>query len=174
MTREEVLKKIKEKFNEDIVDFFDKSPHRVYIEIEPEALTKVAGYIFGGLGARFNIASGVDAGEHLEILYHFTVEDINLLITIRVKLEKSRPRIQSLVPVMEAANWIEREICELLGVRFLGHPDLRRLLLSEEWPAGVYPLRTDYKEWDKKAIRDRGGINSLKFKSSKFKVSCGN
>ena len=45
---------------------------------------------------------------------------------------------------------------ELLGIEFKGHPEMKRLLLPEEWPAGVYPLRTDYEEWDKKAIRDRG------------------
>lgn len=156
MNREEILKDIRERFKEDIVDFFDKSPKRVYIDIEPESITKVAGYIFKDLRARFNIASGVDARKHIEILYHFTIEALNLLITLRVKLEKSRPEIHSLAPIMEAANWIEREIHELLGIDFLGHPDLRRLLLSDEWPKGVYPLRRDYKEWDKKAIRDRG------------------
>ena len=93
----------------------------------------------------------------MEILYHFTLEDINLLISLRVKLDKSRKlEIDSLVPVLEGANWIEREMHELLGINFKGHPDLRRLLLSDDWPQGVYPLRCDYKEWDKKAIRDRG------------------
>jgi len=156
MTREEVLRGIRERFKEDIIDFFDKSPKRVYIEIGPESITKVASYIFKDLGARFNTASGVDAKHHMEILYHFAVEDINLLITLRVKLEKARPEIHSLTPIMEGANWIEREIHELLGINFRGHPDLRRLLLSDDWPEGVYPLRCDYKEWDKDAIRDRG------------------
>ncbi len=156
MTREEVLKDIRARFKQDIVDFFDKSAKRVYIEIKPEALTKVAGYIFQDLRARFNTASGIDARRHFEILYHFTFEDINLLVSLKVKLDKSRPEINSLVPLMEGANWIEREIHELLGIDFLGHPDLRRLLLSDDWPGGVYPLRCDYQEWDKGAIRDRG------------------
>jgi len=156
MTRTEVLKSLKEKFKDDIIDFFDKSTKRVYIEIKPESLTKVANYIFSDLGARFNIASGVDVRHHIEILYHFTIEDINLLVSIRVKLSRSKPEIDSLAPSFEAANWIEREMNELLGINFKGHPDMRRLLLSDEWPEGVYPLRADYKEWDKKAIRDRG------------------
>ncbi len=156
MGREEVLKNIREKFREDIVDFFDKSAKRVYIEIKPESIVKIAGYIFKHLGARFNIASGVDVRNHIEILYHFTFEDINLLISLRVKLLKSRLEIDSLIPVFEAANWIEREIHELLGINFKGHPDLRRLLLADDWPEDVHPLRCDYQEWDKKAIRDRG------------------
>ena len=158
MTREEILKDLKERFKDDIIDFFDKSPKRVYIEIRPESIVKVASCIFKDLGARFNIATGVDGRVHMEILYHFTIEDINLLISLRVKLAKSKStlEIDSLAPVFEAANWIEREMHELLGIDFKGHPDLRRLLLSEDWPEGVYPLRGDYKEWDKKAIRNRG------------------
>jgi NADH:ubiquinone oxidoreductase subunit C len=93
---------------------------------------------------------------NIEILYHFSIEYINLLISLRVKLRREKPVIHSLTSVFKGANWIEREIHEILGVEFKGHPDLRRLLLSEDWPEGVYPLRRDYKEWDKTAIRDRG------------------
>lgn len=156
MTREEILKSIKEKFSKDIIDTFDKSSTRVYIEIKPDSLTQVARYVFKDLGARFNIATGVDTRYHIEILYHFTFDEINLLISFRVKLDKSKLEIDSLAPLFEAANWIEREIHEILGINFKGHPDMRKLLLPEDWPEGVYPLRADYKEWDKKAIRDRG------------------
>jgi Ni,Fe-hydrogenase III component G len=156
MTREEVLNSFKEKFKDDIIDVFDKSPKRVYIEIKPESIIKVAQYTFRDLGARFNIASGVDVREYLEILYHFTIEDINLLVSLRVKLPKSKPEIDSLAPYIEATNWIEREMFDLLGINFKGHPDLRKILLSEDWPEGVYPLRSEYKEWDKNVIRDRG------------------
>ena len=156
MTREEILNDLKERFKNDIIDLLDKSPKRVYIEIKPESLVKVATYIFKDLEARFNIASGVDARTHIEILYHFSLEYINVLISLRVKLNKEKPAVDSLAPVFKGANWIEREMYELLGIDFRGHPDLRRLLLADEWPEGVYPLRSDYKEWDKKAIRDRG------------------
>ncbi|MBL7156608.1 MAG: NADH-quinone oxidoreductase subunit C [Candidatus Omnitrophica bacterium] len=156
MTRSEILKDIKERFKSDILEVFDKSPKRVYIEIKPESIRIVSEYIFRELCARFNIASGVDTRSAIEILYHFTIEDINLLISFKVKLDKVKPEIDSLAPLFEAANWIEREMYELLGINFKGHPDLRRLLLPDQWPEGVYPLRCDYKEWDKKAIRDRG------------------
>ena len=73
MPREEVLKDIRERFKEDIVEFFDKSSKRVYIEIRPDSLVKVASYIFKDLCARFNISTGVDSRQHMEILYHFTV-----------------------------------------------------------------------------------------------------
>ena len=157
MNRDEVLKDLSQRFKEEIIEIFDKSSKRVYIEIKPKSLIKVARYIFKDLKARFNIASGVDTRRHMEILYHFIMEDINFLISLRVKLDKTKKlEVDSLISVFEAANWIEREMHELLGINFKGHPDLRRLLLSDDWPEGVYPLRCDYKEWDKKAIRDRG------------------
>jgi len=156
MKREEVVRDLKNRFKSDIVDYFEKSSKRAYVEIKPEAIVRVATYMYRALGARFCIASGVDVRSHMEILYHFLMEDTNYLISFRVKLDKSNLEIDSLTSVFEAANWIEREIREMLGINFKGHPNLKRLLLSDEWPEGVYPLRCDYKEWDEKAIRDRG------------------
>ena len=156
MNRDQLLEDIRTRFQADIVEFYDKSPTRVYIEIKPESLVAVGTYIFKDLKARFHIASGMDARSHFEILYHFNIEYLNVLISIRVKLDKKDPRVASLTPVFNGVNWIEREMNELLGIEFEGHPDMRRLLLAKEWPEGVYPLRTDYEEWDKNAIRDRG------------------
>ncbi|NLP04714.1 NADH-quinone oxidoreductase subunit C [Candidatus Fermentibacteria bacterium] len=156
MTRARVLEDLKTRFSDDIIELFDKSPNRVYMEIRPGAVVCVGLYLFRDLGARFNIASGIDMPDCFEILYHFTVEDIDLLISVRVKLPREAPRIQSLGRHIEAVNWIEREMHELLGIEFIDHPDPRRLLLPDSWPEGVYPLRQDYREWDPSAIRDRG------------------
>jgi NADH-quinone oxidoreductase subunit C len=156
MTRAEILADITTRFKDDITDVFDRSAKRVYVDISPLVLTKVVWYVFRELKARFNIASALDARDHMEILYHFTFEDADLIVSFRVKLDKTRLEIDSLAPLLEGANWVEREIHEVLGINFKGHPDLRRLLLPDEWPDGVYPLRRDYQEWDKDAIRDRG------------------
>ena len=156
MTREELVSDLKSKFSDDIIDFVDKSPARVYIEIDPQSLPEVATYVFKDLKARFNTASGVDTRSHLEILYHFSVEELDVLISLRVKLNRKAPTVQSLADIITGTNWIEREIHEMLGVDFQGHPDMRGLLLPDEWPEGVHPLRRDYQEWDKQAIRDRG------------------
>lgn len=156
MTHAEILKDLTGRFKQDIIGVFEKSPKRIYIEIKKESLVRVVLHVFRELGARFNIASGLDARDHLEMLYHFTFDKSNATFTFRVKLDKSNPEIDSLAPYFEGANWIERETAEILGVKFKNHPDMRRLLLPDEWPQGVYPLRRDYKEWDKSAIRDRG------------------
>ena len=156
MTRDEILQDIKNSFPNDITYVLMRSPGKVYMDIHPEALLRIAERIFRGLKARFNTATGFDARTHMEMLYHFTFEDVRLVVSLRVKLDKARPEIDSLAPLIEGANWVERETHEILGINFKGHPDLRRLLLPEDWPEGVYPLRRDYQEWDKGAIRDRG------------------
>ncbi len=156
MTREEVLLDFTSRFHEDILDLQDKSRSRVYVTIEPDSIVRIGTYLFRNVGARFNIASGSDVPPNIEVLYHFIVEDINLLISLRVLLDRENPVIESLGKEIEALNWIEREMSELLGITFTGHPDPRRLLLADEWPQGVYPLRQDYEEWDEKADRTRG------------------
>lgn len=156
MNRETLLSRLKSLAGGDLVALYDKSPSRVYADIRAEALPRVARWLFGEAGARFNIASGVDVRHRLEVLYHFTAEEINLVISLRVCVPKDHPAIPSLAVAIPATNWIEREMNEMLGIEFPGHPEMKRLLLSDEWPAGSYPLRQDYEEWDAGAIRDRG------------------
>ena len=156
MTREEVLLDFTSRFIEDILDLEDKSRTRVYVHIKSEAIVRIGTYLFRNVGARFNIATATDMPPNIEILYHFLFEDINLIISLRVLLDRKKPEIESLAKDIQAFDWIEREMSELLGITFIGHPDPRRLLLADNWPEGVYPLRQDYEEWDEKADRTRG------------------
>ena len=156
MNRQELLQTLRDRFPDEILGVFEKLPKRVYIQIQPDAIVRLAQYLFKEIQARFIIASGVDGRNQMEILYHFTVEEMNLIISLRVILPKTKLEIASLTSVFTAAHWIEREIHELLGINFVGHPKLKRLLLPEDWPEGVHPLRKDYQEWDPTAIRDRG------------------
>ena len=145
MNRAEILQNIKNKFSDKIKKFFEKSRKRVYIDISHEDIADFTRLIFLDLGARFNTASAVDTPKGIEILYHFTFDEINLLVSLRALLDKNDPHIRSMTPIMEGAEWIEREIHELFGVEFDGHPNLKPLLLPDDWPKGKCPLRRDYK-----------------------------
>ena len=63
-------------------------------------------------------------------------------VRLQVQVDGKDPVVDSLVPVWPGANWLEREIFDLFGIRFNGHPDLRRILLPDDWEG--YPLRRDY------------------------------
>ena len=63
-------------------------------------------------------------------------------ITVRVMLDEPDPTVASVVPLWKGADWLEREVWDMFGIRFEGHPDLRRILMPEEFAA--HPLRKDY------------------------------
>ena len=63
-------------------------------------------------------------------------------LTVRTFVDDPQPTVASVVPLWEAANWLEREVWDLFGIHFTGHPDLRRLVMPEEFTA--HPLRKDY------------------------------
>jgi NADH-quinone oxidoreductase subunit C len=77
-----------------------------------------------------------------ELNYHIVSISRKEKVRLRVKVAGSDPVVDSLVPVWPGANWLEREVFDLFGVHFAGHPDLRRILLPDDWEG--YPLRRDY------------------------------
>jgi len=148
MAKEEILSSIKEALGDRIVDFHEKSEKRYYVEVRPETVPDATRLIFKDLGARFQIASGVDTPDAIEILYHWAFDKFNFIVTIRTRLDRRTPAIASVASICTATEWIEREMWELLGIQFRNHPDLRHLLLSDDWPEGEYPLRRDYRKED--------------------------
>ncbi len=80
--------------------------------------------------------------EAFEMVYHFLSLDTNARIRIKAGLPAENPEIASLTGMWKNASWLEREVFDMFGVRFAGHPDLRRLLLYEGFEG--HPLRKDY------------------------------
>lgn len=77
-----------------------------------------------------------------ELNYHLVSIPRREKVRLKVRLSGNDPVVDSLVPVWPGANWLEREIFDLFGIRFTGHPDLRRILLPDDWEG--HPLRKDY------------------------------
>ena len=77
-----------------------------------------------------------------ELNYHLVSIPRRDRIRLRVRLPGNDPVVDSLIPVWPGANWLEREVFDLFGIRFTGHTDLRRILLPEDWEG--HPLRRDY------------------------------
>ena len=77
-----------------------------------------------------------------EVVYHLLSMSKKERVRLKVRLEGSDPALDSVTAVWPAANYFEREVFDLFGVRFAGHPYLRRLLMPEDWEG--YPLRKDY------------------------------
>ncbi len=135
--------RIRESLGDRVVGFEHKSDRRVYIDIVPRAVLDASRLMFLDVGARFQIATGVDTRQGFEVLYHWALDAEDCVVTIRVLTPHEKPVLDSIANVCPAAEWIEREMWELLGIDFVDHPDLRHLLLADDWPDGKYPLRKD-------------------------------
>jgi Ni,Fe-hydrogenase III component G len=138
------IEAFKSKFSNLFLKWEQKAPRRVYCDIRPSDIVAVAAYLFNDLGARFVIISGIDTRDGIEVLYHFSDDSTGTMITLRTLIvDKKDPKIESLSALIKGTAWIEREVHELLGVTFIGNPNMKHLLLPEDWPEGRYPLRHD-------------------------------
>jgi formate hydrogenlyase subunit 5 len=145
MTIDEALKNISDRFGSKILNINKKSEKKAYLDIYPKDLTEIVRYVFKEMAFRFNTASGVDDFDALEILYHFSHDSSGIVISFRAMIkDRQDPHIDTITNITRSAWWIERELHELFGIEFNGNSDLRPLLLPDDWPKGVYPLRKDF------------------------------
>ena len=143
-TREAAIEVLREELGERALAFEHRSERRVFVEVAPEDVLAATRLLGQQLAARFQTASGIDTPAGFEILYHWALDRLGLVVSIRSRLPREAPEIESIANLCPAAEWIERGMWELLGIRFRNHPDLRHLLLPEDWPEGSHPLRRDY------------------------------
>jgi len=136
-----VVERLREGLGNRVIRIETPNPKRVYLTILPEDLGEAARFVWQTLDGRYVTVSGIDTSSRIELLYHFSVDREDTFVSLRVFLDRDRPEIASLSSLIPAMEWIEREIWELLGVTFRGHPNLKHLLLADDWPEGNYPLR---------------------------------
>lgn len=139
-----IIEQIKDRLGSKITHWQEHSEKRIYFSINPQDIREVAGLLFKDLGLRFIVATAQDTPKGVEILYHFGLDKAGQIVSVRVLLEdKKNLNIDSIAPLFKAAEWIEREMWELVGINFVGHPNLTHLLLIDDWPQGKYPLRKE-------------------------------
>lgn len=140
-----VLDELHNIFGGIIIDEFRKNDRRVYITVSPDSVPRVCRFLYENAGGRLAIATGTDSRGGFDVLYHFMLPKEHLLLTVKASVAKISPSMESIATFLPAANWIEREMYDLLGIEFTGHPDMRRILMSDDWPKDVFPLRRDFK-----------------------------
>ena len=140
MTIEET---IESEFKEKILDFKTDNLYRSYIYLDRENLIDVATYLQHEMGFTLsNMCVGTDLKDKMEVSWYIGKPGIPDLIVLRVHIDRNNPEIPSLTHLWQGFNWHERETYDLLGIIFNDHPDLRRLLLPDNWEG--FPLREDY------------------------------
>ena len=109
------------------------------LDIDRTNLVAVCRFLRDQLGFDLlSCISGVDMLDHLETVYHVRSIVRGQLVQLKVRLDHEKPEVDSVVSVWPTANWLERETYDMFGIKFAGHPDLRRMLLDDDFDG--YPL----------------------------------
>jgi NADH/F420H2 dehydrogenase subunit C len=114
------------------------------LEIDRTHLVAVCRFLRDQLGFDLlSCISGVDMLDHVESVYHLRALTRGQLLQIKVRLDAEKPEVDRVVSVWPTANWLERETYDMYGIRYVGHPDLRRMLLDDDFEG--YPLLKSFK-----------------------------
>ena len=116
------------------------------LEIAPAKIASVCGFLkYDQAFVRLSTVTAVDrhpAEPRFEVVYHLHSIERNERVRLKCRVRGEDPLIESVTGVWRGANWYEREVFDLFGIKFLNHPDLRRIMLPDNWEG--HPLRKDY------------------------------
>lgn len=144
MSETELAQELRSALGEKVLDLQQPSPNNIFVRVNPGDITGAVKTVWDAMQSRFAIVTGIDVPGGIEILYHFVFDEKYTVVTIKTRVDKPFPEIESITPIIPGAEWIEREVHDLLGVNFRNHPRLKRLILADDWPEGVYPLRKEF------------------------------
>jgi NADH-quinone oxidoreductase subunit C len=137
--------RLKERFAASVLDVREFRGE-VSLLVRKEDITGLCGFLKDDLG--YNFLTDITAVDYLGeeprfmMVYHLCSMPGRERLRLKAPVAGSDPSIDSLVPLWKTANWLEREVFDLFGITFKGHPDLRRILLPNDWNG--HPLRKDY------------------------------
>lgn len=121
-----------------------RKDHRAVVRIAADDVTHVARTLFEQFDGRLATATGIDVRDGVQILYHFCFEPTPLVVTVKATVRRPELAVDSITPMIPGAEFIEREIANLLAVTFRGHPRMERLNVADDWPDRVYPLQRKF------------------------------
>jgi NADH-quinone oxidoreductase subunit C len=148
ITATSTVEKVRQKFPQAIVETVEFRDEQTIV-LKPEDLVTVCSYLQKDL--RYNFLSSVTAVDwperipRFDVVYHLLSIPNQCVLRLKVRVGQRReehPAVPTVVGVWPSANWYEREVYDLFGITFTGHPDLRRILMPMDWT--THPLRKDY------------------------------
>jgi NADH:ubiquinone oxidoreductase subunit C len=129
--------------------------NRIRIHTTPEKVSNAIQNALESLGCdRLVTISTVDNGTTFELYYHL-IGHHRTVVSIGIEVPRDKPEVISMSGILPPAGIYERQIHDLFGILFRGHPDLKKIILNEDWPPDEFPLR---KDWKKNPDTYYGGI----------------
>lgn len=142
----QILERVKSRFGDRVLETVDKKPDPFAV-VDPKAIVEIGRFMKEDRELAMDCLSnqsGVDYKDRVEVVYHLFSYKHRHGAVLKVKLPRENPSVETVESVWKSANWMEREIYDLLGVNFEGHSDMRRILMPEDWIG--HPLRKDFVE----------------------------
>jgi len=141
--------RLRSRFGEAIGDLVGTRRDNHCATVRPADIVAVCQFCKTEPGLEFDCLSNVSGVDYpkrnvIEVVYHLYSYTHRHLFTLKVEAARDNPTVPTVSGVWSHADWQEREVFDLLGVVFEGHPDLRRILMPEDWPG--HPLRKDFVE----------------------------
>ena len=148
MNNESIASQLKEKFGTNILDI-SETYNLLTIEVNKDHIIEIMRWLSDSTGMQFTFLTDLAGvhypdrtGEELGVVYHLHNLKENIRIRIKVFVSSENPLVLSLTPVFKSANWMERETYDFYGIRFSGHPNLKRILNMDEMD--YFPMRKQY------------------------------
>jgi membrane-bound hydrogenase subunit beta len=144
MSDADIIQRLRQDLGAKALELTNPDLRRIYLRVAPSDLIAAVTFLRDKYdAAHLSTVSGVDKGETFEILYHFSSPVAN--INVRTEIPKAAPHIETICPVIPGAILYERELQDMFGMVVDRIPDPRPLVLPDDWPAGQFPLRKDWK-----------------------------
>ena len=140
---EEVTQQLSNKFKDGITAIDQPGATQFFADIKKEKVKDICNEIIK-MGGRYLVSIGYDniaRDQTLGMIHTFAFDRDNIFCGIRTSVPEQNPVMDSITPDIPNAGWSEREYIDHLGMKFSGHPKPKRLILSDDWPEGLYPLR---------------------------------
>ncbi len=163
MTPQELHSILKEEFGDAILEINDNLLSEFTINVTPLKIAQVGLFLRDAQGLKFDnliLLTALDdangkkvsqsdgsfdfEGGTLSVVYHIESMELKHKAVLKVSVPRENPDVESVFYVWNHANWEEREAFDMIGINFLNHPDLKRILMPYDWEFG-YPLRKDYR-----------------------------
>ncbi len=142
---DDIAERLSAAFADELADVRVQEPDTVVARLEPARLKDVARRLKELPQLAYetlNWIAGVDYGAQFESVYHLFSWRTNTYLELHVRLPRAKPEVDTVSDVWPSADWHEREAWDMMGIRYVGHPDLRRILLKDDFVG--HPLRKDY------------------------------
>lgn len=147
MEVERLVEEVKARIPDVVVEAKVERRNLATIRVKPEGMVRAA-QLLKELGYNHPASvAGVDYPDRgeIEVVYHVESLEDKAIVALKTAVPRDNPVLPTLRDVWMGVHYHERETWEMLGVKFEGHPELKRFLLQEDWEEGVYPLRKDFK-----------------------------